>query len=119
ELFVSPLEVMDTLHHKGRFVSLMRRLGLRVPETQLAESSKELAEIVGRMDRFFARPAYSRAGVELFTNVGPLAGALELEDCSPSKDNPWLVQPFVEGTDVCTFSIAHRGKIGAHSAYVH
>jgi predicted ATP-grasp superfamily ATP-dependent carboligase len=119
KLFLSPLETLDTLHDKAKMLDLARRLGVRVPGSALAESPEDLRLAVGLFPEFFARPRYSRGGVDLFTNTGPLAGALAIEQCEVTKDKPWIVQEYVQGTDVCTFSVAHHGRLTGHSAYVH
>jgi len=51
------------------------------------------------------------------TNHGPRAGESRLEDCSPSADNPWLVQEYVEGRDACSYSVARDGQVLLHVAY--
>ncbi len=118
-LFAAQFDVLHTLHDKQRFVALAQRLGLPIPRTLVARDRAELAAATREFGQFFARPAYSRGGVQLFTNAGPLAGALTLDRCRPTDANPWLVQGFVQGTDVCTFSIVHHGRIAAHSTYIH
>src|SRR5262249_42974249 len=72
-----------------------------------------------QFDEYFARAAFSRGGVTLLTNTGPLAGAVKLEDCQPTEQNPWLVQEFVHGEDLCSMSVAHHGKLAAHCTYRH
>jgi hypothetical protein len=62
---------------------------------------------------------FSRGAVDLFTNAGPLAGALTLGDCHPTRERPWIVQTFVDGVDLCSFSVAQEGRVIAHCAYVH
>jgi len=119
ELFAASFSTLRTLHDKSRFLDLVVGLGLPAPRTILVSDRAGLAEAARDFGDFFARPSYSRGGVHLYTNVGPLAGAMELAQCNPSTANPWLVQEFVRGTDVCTFSIAHHGEVVAHSVYVH
>jgi glutathione synthase/RimK-type ligase-like ATP-grasp enzyme len=119
ELFTPSFEVLRELHDKERFLSLASRMGFTVPATRVATSRRELAKITREMPGFFARAAYSRGGVKLFTDTGPLAGGVSLEDCEPTVDNPFLVQPFVEGEDLCTYSIVHHGEVAAHATYVH
>lgn len=118
-LFAPSFDVLHQLHDKRRFQSLAEKLGLPVLPSRVAESRDELERATQAWAQFFARPAYTRGGVSLFTNAGPLAGAMRLEECSPTPRNPWLVQPFVEGADLCTYSIVHRGRITAHATYRH
>ena len=118
-LFAPSFETLVTLHDKVRFVELARNLGLRVPRTITVESRDDLSAAARELGEFFARPAYSRGGLDLFTNTGPLAGVLALENCTPSKTNPWLVQEFLHGVDQCSFSVVQHGRIAAHSTYVH
>lgn len=119
KLFFPPFETLATLHDKGKMIELAGRLGVRTPRSLVAESEEELRRAIRVFPEFFARPLYSRGGVELVTNTGPLAGAMEIEACEVTKEKPWLVQEFVHGVDVCTFSIAHHGRLTGHAAYIH
>ncbi|MEZ4336932.1 MAG: ATP-grasp domain-containing protein [Sandaracinaceae bacterium] len=119
EPFFPSYDVLRRLHDKVAFIGLARELGLRTPHTLVARTRAELADATRELPRFFARQAFSRGGVQLFTNQGPLAGNVALEDCEPTEANPFVVQEFVEGEDVCTFSICHRGRVAGHSTYVH
>jgi glutathione synthase/RimK-type ligase-like ATP-grasp enzyme len=118
-LFAPALETLQELHNKASLLTLARSLGLAVPPTEIAHDPAELGEAIARFEHFFARPAYSRGGVDLFTNTGPLAGAVDQQDCLPTPHNPWLVQSFVDGTDICCFAVAHHGHVAAFSSYVH
>jgi len=118
-VFCNPLDTLKRLHNKATFVELTQELGIPIPRTTTVRSQDELREAVENYESFFARAVFSRGGVELFTNTGPLAGQIQLEDCHPSPENPWLVQDYVEGKDICSYSTAHYGKIVAHSCYEH
>ena len=118
-LFFAPFDVLTRLHNKESFTALTEQLQLPIARTRISRSQEELAAATQGFEAFFARAAFSRGGVELFTNTGPLAGAVKLEDRHPSAENPWLVQEFVRGKDVCSFSVAHEGRLVAHCAYVH
>ncbi len=116
--FFPKLETLVELHDKARFLKLAGDLGLKVPQSAVVTDRAGLAEATkGR--EFFAKPVFSRGGVSLFTNVGVLAGAMKLEDCDVSAQSPWIVEDFVHGLDVCTFSVVQHGKVTGHSAYVH
>jgi predicted ATP-grasp superfamily ATP-dependent carboligase len=119
QYFFPSFEVLETLHDKGKLLGLARDLGVRVPRGAVVTSRGELADAIRELPRFFAKPVFSRGGVDLFTNTGPLAGAIALEECEPTPELPWIVQEFVAGVDVCTLSIAHEGRVSGHSAYVH
>ena len=75
------------------------------------------ADAIAEFPQFFARAAFSRGGVALLTNTGPLAGQVAVEDCHPSTDQPWLVQEFESGPMVCTYSTLHDGAVTAHCTY--
>jgi len=115
--FFSPFETLARLHDKYSFAQLAVSLGVNTPETVLARTHEELSEALGRFNRYFARAVYSRGGVTLLTNTGPLAGHLSLDDVEPTEANPWLVQDFVDGPMVCTYSTVHAGRVTAHCAY--
>lgn len=118
-VFAPPFETLSRLHDKLRFHELASELGLPVLPIAVAHDRDELERATRAQGRFFARPAYTRGGVTLYTNAGPLAGAATLEECDPTRDNPWIVQPYADGVDVCTYSIVHEGRIAAHATYLH
>jgi len=119
EVFAPSFSALDRLHDKIKFVELCREIGVKTPETVVAYDAAQLKDAVGAFPEYFGRPAHSRGGVYLLTNTGPLAGVVPLEKCRPTESNPWLVQPFVRGLDICTFSVARKGRVTAHAAYVH
>jgi hypothetical protein len=115
--FFSPFSKLLPLHDKETFERFATGLGLPMAQTVIARSNEELRDALGRFDRYFARAAFSRGGVTLLTNAGPLAGRIDVSDCHPTEVNPWLVQEFVEGETFCTYSTAHEGRVTAHCAY--
>jgi predicted ATP-grasp superfamily ATP-dependent carboligase len=116
-LFTPPFATLARLHDKATFQRLATRLGLPTPETLVATSDEELRAALERFPRYFARAAFSRGGVSLLTNSGPLAGTVEISDCAPTRASPWLVQEFVDGPTVCTYSTVQDGHVTAHCMY--
>jgi hypothetical protein len=116
-LYAPPFRTLAQVHDKGTFQELCDRLEVRTPHTVLAHSPSELTESIERFPRYFARAAFSRGGVGLLTNTGPLAGHLSPGDCQPTEANPWLVQEFVDGPMHCTFSCLHDGAVATHMSY--
>ena len=116
-LYAPQFRTLAQVHDKGTFQELCDKLGIRTPQTVLAHSPDELRAAVERFPRYFARAAFSRGGVGLLTNTGPLAGHLKLEDAHPTEENPWLVQEYVDGPMHCTYSCIHGGEVATHMSY--
>ena len=116
-LYTPPFETLARVHDKHSFEQLVERLGIPVPDGVTVRSDEELREAVGRWPRYFGRGVYSRGGVTLLTNTGPLAGRVRLEDVHPTPEAPWLVQEFVDGPMVCTYSTLHGGRVTGHCTY--
>jgi predicted ATP-grasp superfamily ATP-dependent carboligase len=118
-LFTSIFDVLSRLHSKWQFNRLAGELGIDAPETLLVESDVELDAALRAWPRYVARPAWSRGGLHILTNVAPLAGAVARASCRPTPQRPWIVQPYVDGIDLCTFSVANHGRVTVHCSYVH
>lgn len=116
-LFAGRFGDLARLHDKVSFQRLARTAGVPVPETVVATDDASLRAAVERFPRYFARAAFSRGGVGLLTNTGALAGGVDVTDCHPSPDQPWLVQPFVDGPMVCSYSTVVDGRVTAHCTY--
>jgi hypothetical protein len=116
-LYAPPFRTLARVHDKGTFQELCDKLGIRTPQTALAHDQEELKAAIERFPKFFGRAAFSRGGVGLMTNTGPLAGHLKPEDVHPTAANPWLVQEFVDGPMHCTYSCIHDGEVATHMSY--
>ncbi|MEM9633353.1 MAG: ATP-grasp domain-containing protein [Pseudomonadota bacterium] len=115
--FAADFDVLSELHDKAAFVGVCQRLGLKTPPTKIATSHQELVEAIRVFDDFFARPAFSRAGIGHLTSHGKALDANKLDKCNPTKTNPWLVQEYVEGRDTCVMCIARDGMPVVVSVY--
>jgi predicted ATP-grasp superfamily ATP-dependent carboligase len=118
-LFAADFPLLARMHQKASFRALAEELHIATPATELVADVKELACALHRIPRYVARPAWSRGGVQVLANAGPLAGAVALKDCVPTAQRPWIVQEYIDGIDVCSFSVARHGHIAAHCTYVH
>jgi len=116
-LFAAAFTALARLHDKATFQRLAQDLGLPIPATVVARDADELHAAIERFPSYFARAAFSRGGVSLLTNTGPLAGKVQVEDVTPSHREPWLVQEFVDGPMLCSYSTVHGGKVTAHMTY--
>ncbi|UNK71314.1 carbamoyl-phosphate synthase large subunit [Microbacterium sp. H1-D42] len=116
-LFTGRFDKLAQLHDKGSFQRIVERAGVPIPETVIVTDKEELHAAIERFPQFFARAVFSRGGVSLLTNTGPLAGKMAVEDCHPTPDQPWLVQPFTDGPMICTYSIIVDGRVTAQCTY--
>jgi predicted ATP-grasp superfamily ATP-dependent carboligase len=118
-LFAPSFDTLVRLHDKSQFPTLARSLAIPSPPTCLVRSPSELRERALQLGSYVARPAFSRGGFEVVTNRGPLQQLVSLEQAEPTAARPWIVQPYLDGRELCTFSIAQHGKVVAHLTYVH
>ncbi len=116
-VYTAPLALLDRLHHKGRFQALAAGLGLRTPRTKLVCSPAELQAALADFPRYLLKPAYSRFAGRIISNCGPWAGQAQPADCRPSAEQPWLLQEYIPGELICSYSLLHQGKLNAHCAY--
>ncbi len=115
--FLPAFETLLELHSKERFMALCERLGIRAPKTRVVTGQAGLREATEEFPTYCARASFSRGAVQLLTNAGPRAGHVKVEECEPTASNPWLVQEYVEGTDLCSYSIVRDGRVVAHLTY--
>jgi predicted ATP-grasp superfamily ATP-dependent carboligase len=118
-LFASDFALLARLHDKARFNAFAHQMGIAAPRSTVVHNRAELFSALRSLPRYFAKPAFSRGGIEAVTNAGPLAGALSLDAIVPTARRPWLVQDYIDGDDVCSFAVAQRGRVVLHCAYVH
>lgn len=111
-VFTEPLERLLPLHSKANFIELARSYYLPVPETTIITQRSEVEQYIGQP--VVLKPEFSRFATE--TVIKPE----EYEDIKivdVSKDRHWIAQQFIEGRQICTYSIVHHGEITAHVAY--
>ncbi len=117
EVYTGPFDKLAVLHDKVSFQRLCEQAGVPIPQTVVATDEKSLQEAIDQFPQYFARAAFSRGGVALLTNTGPLAGQMLVEDCHPTEEQPWIVQPFMDGPMVCTYATVVDGKVTSMVTY--
>ena len=89
------------------------------PRTTTVFRAPQLATALRDCPRYFARPVWSRGGLELFTNAvhspARCASATASRACCARGSS----QEFIDGEDLCSFSVARHGRVVAHCTYVH
>lgn len=98
-----PPEELLPLHSKWDFVQSCQRFGLAVPDTARLNSPQ--AEALIQRSSVIIKREYSCAGVGLERRARG--------EALPEREQPgeWLVQAQVVGAELCTFSVAHEGRV--------
>jgi len=106
DVFCDRVELLEALHDKLRFQQLAAEIG-PVPPTWALESAAQLRQLRDAHGPLILKRRTSRFGqhVRLATN----------EDSLP--EGRWLAQQFIEGRELCSYSVARAGAIEAHVVY--
>jgi ATP-grasp domain len=115
-VLVEPLEKLNQLHNKWRFIQRMQSLGLAVPRTWLIQSQADLETVLNAATptKLVLKPVYSRFASQVCFVDQPSQTPVTI-DIRPDK--PWVAQEFIAGTHYCIYGVAHQGKLTAFAAY--
>ena len=113
KVFAPDLERLRVLHRKSAFADLCERLGLHAPRTRRVESASEIIPFAEHADALVFKPDWSRFGDR--ARVRPRLH--DLARVRPSPSEPWCVQDYVAGEEVCFYAVARRGRLVAFAAY--
>lgn len=116
-IFAPATDVLLSLHSKARFVDLMRTAGVPVPETERVAHGDQLRAVFEAAERTGRRLAIKPEWSRFATYAALGATARDIARIKPTEAEPWVVQTFLPGPQICTFSVAVRGHIVAHTAY--
>ncbi|MFS4438938.1 hypothetical protein ACMA5I_12050 [Paracoccaceae bacterium GXU_MW_L88] len=112
KLLAPPLPQLLAFHDKFHFHQTLATLGLPTPETRLL-TSKAAFDQIRDLSQIVLKPALSRFGGHV--HVAP--DLRVLARIRPTPETPWLAQDFIPGTDLCSWSWAHDGKVTASVIY--
>lgn len=113
KVFTGDFELMERLHHKGRFAQMTHGWPISSPETHLLESEGDVLKFHGNPEEWVFKPAYSRFAV--YTLIKPARD--DLSSLIPTIQRPWVAQRFVDGRESCCFAVFDQGRLLAHSCY--
>jgi hypothetical protein len=111
-VFSEPLARLIPLHSKAAFIALARSFGLAVPDTHIITNVEQAHALLG--EPIVLKPEYSRFATQ--TIIRPRT-AHDLIACDASPTRRWVAQTYLEGRQVCSYSIAHNGRLTAHAVY--
>jgi predicted ATP-grasp superfamily ATP-dependent carboligase len=115
-VWTDSFEKLDILHNKWTFIQNIKALGFQTPKTQHAASRQMLiSRLAGfSFEKAVVKPAYSRFASQTFLwNRGDRLP----RSIQPTEAQPWIVQEFIDGHHLCTFSLTQKDKLLAHSIY--
>ncbi|WHX29697.1 ATP-grasp domain-containing protein [Brevibacillus agri] len=117
DVLVEPLAVLRTLHDKWEFGKLARGAGALVPHTVRAESADERdAAIRQATGPVVLKPVYSRFAAHVQIISEPSRARLSALPV-PSARQPWLVQRFIAGRQLCSYAVAREGELALYADY--
>lgn len=112
-VFAPPPAVLRQLHSKVEFANLARASGIVAPETRRVTMAADLAVWRGKAGGLVFKPEFSRFASHTLIRPEPYS----LDRIVPSPDQPWAVQDFITGEEICVWSAARAGEIVAFAAY--
>lgn len=112
-VFTSDFALLHRLHHKGHFAAMTQGWSLAAPETRLLEDHPAVLALVDEAHQWVLKPAYSRFASH--TLIRP--SRQQLTKVLPSAAAPWVAQRYVQGRELCSFSVLVDGKLRAHACY--
>ncbi|MFS0553390.1 ATP-grasp domain-containing protein [Brevibacillus sp. 179-C9.3 HS] len=118
DVLVERLDVLRSLHDKWLFAEMAREVGALVPQTVRVQSPAQLREAVQQAGGpVVLKPVYSRfaAHVRIIADPSSAAGQSTLPE--PTAEQPWLVQQFIKGRQVCSYAVAHDGQLTLYADY--
>ncbi len=113
-VFTEDVETLRRLHSKWLFVQTASKYGLPVPATTLLTGPDDARRALASGGDLVLKPVYSRFASR--TVIRPRAVADLPADVSECR--PWAAQDFILGRQVCTYSVAHAGRVTIHAAYL-
>lgn len=112
-VFAPSPAMLRTLHSKVEFAAFARARGVSAPNTARVIGKTELAVWRDRTDAIVLKPEFSRFASH--TKIRP--SLHEFDAIAPTPDEPWAVQDFAAGEEICIWSASVAGEVVAFAAY--
>lgn len=112
QVAVDDFDTLATLHSKWDFQRVARQHGMPVPDSGRVRTLAQAREWAhGRA--VVLKPEFSRFGVHV--RLYPEGIPADAADLAPL--GTWVVQDYLAGDELCSYAIAHRGRLLAHAIY--
>ena len=106
------LGTLRRLHSKADFPVLAAEWGLDVPDTALVRTVSE-ARAWAQGRGVVLKPEFSRFGV----HVRRYASGIPQDVPELGAGGAWVAQELLHGDELCSYAVAHRGRVLAHVVY--
>lgn len=128
-VFTDSLTKLASLHNKMDFIQKAAAYGFLVPETQLIQSVEEWQNALAAYmpekglvlkpvySRFAAKTIIIEPNVERSSQTFFENRQLQLSVPEISAASPWVVQSYMPGRLISSYSVVHNGILTAHAAY--
>lgn len=114
-VFTADVTQLNRLHNKWLFIQACQQHHLQTPETARLTSVADIHRCQEKWgEQWVLKPVYSRFATETMIRPSKTQSFTHL-DISPTR--PWVGQKFIAGRQICTYSIAHNGRLTLHTAY--
>ncbi|KTD57220.1 ATP-grasp domain-containing protein [Legionella shakespearei] len=110
EVFCDDFELLVAAHNKKEVLQLVEGLPIQIPKTRLLTTDTSFAETRNKV----IKQIYSRFGTACYKNIS----SIQFEQLKKSHSGGWLMQEYLPGKEYCSYSIASKGKLLAHTAYL-
>jgi len=111
-LFAPDFATLAAAHHKGRFAAEAADMAGGPPETETVTSAAALRALGYQRERVL-KPAWSRFASRVLVRPTPEEAAAVV----PLPSDPWVVQRYLPGEEICGYGVAVGGLLLAFSAY--
>lgn len=112
-VLTSDFDLLHRLHHKGHFASMTQDWRVKTPKTHVLLDQESLLAFTKQSEQWVFKPAYSRFASRTLIRPAPR----QLSRIQPSIREPWVAQQFVDGRELCSFSVLVDGEVRAHACY--
>lgn len=113
KLFAPEFELLRQCHNKYLFIRLAESFGLKVPETVLITDKSGMNTFISTSRDHVFKKAWSRFATNVLIRPSPN----ELDSISPTPEDPWIGQRFIEGEEISAYAVASSGKVKAIALY--
>lgn len=120
ENFHFDADTMKMLDNKFTFAEIARSLSLSVPKTFLITDSEQVLkfDFANEKRKYILKTIVYDSVLRLDLTKLPMESyekmALHVKSKPISKDNPWILQEFIPGTEYCTHSTVRNGELTVH-----